>query len=341
MTNVVSSPMATGRSCVVVGSGPNGLAAAITLAQAGRHVTVLEAEATIGGGTRSAALTLPGFVHDVCSAIHPMGIASPFFQSLPLEDFGLEWIHPHAPLAHPLDDGTAVLLCRSIDDTAASTRRRRRGISQVVRTAGRRLRHAARRHSAATPAAAPSIRAGPLWHARHALGARPRRPRYFRGERARALFAGIARALHASTRSAVQRLVRPHARHAGTHGGMAIPARRLAGDCRCAGRLPQVAGRQDCDVAPRHVAGRSSRPASTVLFDISPRQLLAIGGDLLPSGYRRQAQSAIATAPRRSRSTGRSTGRFPGAPQSAPSGDGASRRHAGRDRSIRTRGRAR
>src|SRR5438552_5606984 len=101
---------ATGRSCVVVGSGPNGLAAALTLARAGCRVTVLEAEATIRGGTRSAELTLPGFTHDVCSAIHPLGVASPFFRSLPLADFGLEWIHPQAPLAHPLDDCSAILL---------------------------------------------------------------------------------------------------------------------------------------------------------------------------------------------------------------------------------------
>src|SRR5437762_4357718 len=93
------------RSAIVVGSGPNGLAAAITLARAGCDVTVLEAERTIGGGIRTAELTLPSFVHDVCSAIHPMAAASPFFRSLPLEQFGLQWLHSPAPLAHPLDDG--------------------------------------------------------------------------------------------------------------------------------------------------------------------------------------------------------------------------------------------
>src|SRR5438445_5910798 len=98
------------KRATVVGSGPNGLAGAITLARAGIDVTVFEAEDTIGGGTRSAALTLPGFTHDVCSAIHPMGIASPFFRSLELERYGLEWIQPSAPIAHPLDDGAAVLL---------------------------------------------------------------------------------------------------------------------------------------------------------------------------------------------------------------------------------------
>src|SRR5438309_9072130 len=91
---------------VVVGSGPNGLSAAIELARNGRSVTVVEANETIGGGCRSAELTLPGFVHDLCSAFHPMGAASPFFRSLELGSLGLEWIEPPLALAHPLDDGT-------------------------------------------------------------------------------------------------------------------------------------------------------------------------------------------------------------------------------------------
>ncbi len=105
---------------VVVGSGPNGLAAAVTLARAGQSVLVLEAKATVGGGTRTLDLTLPGFVHDVCSAVHPSAVSSPFFRSLPLHQHGLEWIHPGAPLAHPLDDGTAVILERSVDKTAGA-----------------------------------------------------------------------------------------------------------------------------------------------------------------------------------------------------------------------------
>ena len=97
--------MANECDAVVVGSGPNGLAAAITLARAGCSVLVWEANTTIGGGARSAELTLPGFLHDVCSAVHPLAIASPFFQSLPLDRFGLQWIHPEIPVAHPLDNG--------------------------------------------------------------------------------------------------------------------------------------------------------------------------------------------------------------------------------------------
>src|SRR5918911_4624680 len=102
---------------LVVGSGPNGLAAGIVLAQAGLSVRVLEAADSVGGGARSAELTLPGFVHDVCSAIHPLGVTSPFFRTLPLGEHGLEWVYPPASLAHPFDDGTAALLERSVAET--------------------------------------------------------------------------------------------------------------------------------------------------------------------------------------------------------------------------------
>ncbi|MEA2535506.1 MAG: hypothetical protein QOJ93_3317, partial [Actinomycetota bacterium] len=105
---------------VVVGSGPNGLAAAVTLARAGCSVVVLEAEQRAGGGTRSEELTLPGFVHDVCSAMHPLAVASPFFAAQPLAEHGLAWRHPDAPAAHPMPDGSAVVLERSLEATAAS-----------------------------------------------------------------------------------------------------------------------------------------------------------------------------------------------------------------------------
>jgi phytoene dehydrogenase-like protein len=104
---------------VVVGSGPNGLAAAVELARNGKRVAVLEGKSTIGGGVRSAEITLPGFVHDLGSAIHPLGYASPFFRSLPLEEHGLTWVHPDAPLAHPFDGGEAAVLERSLEATAA------------------------------------------------------------------------------------------------------------------------------------------------------------------------------------------------------------------------------
>jgi len=108
---------------IVVGSGPNGLAAAVALARAKLSVLVLEAAETIGGGTRSMELTLPGFVHDVCSAVHPMALASPFFKTLPLTDHGLQWVQPDSPLAHPLDDGTAAVLEQSLERTAEGSDR--------------------------------------------------------------------------------------------------------------------------------------------------------------------------------------------------------------------------
>src|SRR5271155_4538474 len=107
------------KACVV-GAGPNGLAAAIVLAQAGFGVDVFEAEPTPGGAARTLPLTLPGFLHDFGSAVHPWVVGSPFFSTLPLHDYGLDWIHSPAPLAHPLDDGTAVMLERKLSDAEAS-----------------------------------------------------------------------------------------------------------------------------------------------------------------------------------------------------------------------------
>jgi phytoene dehydrogenase-like protein len=105
----VSSALANpSYDAVVIGSGPNGLAAGITLAGAGKRVLIIESKDTIGGGMRSGELTLPGYVHDICSAIHPLASSSPFFRSLPLKEHGLEFIHPEAPLTHPLDRGGAV-----------------------------------------------------------------------------------------------------------------------------------------------------------------------------------------------------------------------------------------
>lgn len=107
----------SGHDAVVVGAGPNGLAAAIELARHGLAVHVIEANAEVGGAARTEESTLPGFRHDTGSAVYPLGVASPFFSSLPLEEHGLTWLHPDCPLAHPLDDGTAVVLHRSLDAT--------------------------------------------------------------------------------------------------------------------------------------------------------------------------------------------------------------------------------
>ena len=111
-------PQSDSYDAVVVGAGPNGLAAAITLARAAKSVALVEANEAIGGGARSGELTLPGFVHDLCSSVYPLAIGSPFFRSLPLAENGLEWIQPPAALAHPLDDGTAIIVERSVETTA-------------------------------------------------------------------------------------------------------------------------------------------------------------------------------------------------------------------------------
>src|SRR5688572_28224239 len=113
-------PMAEGYDAVVIGSGPNGLAAAITLARAGKSVLVREGNDTLGGSCRSAALTLPGFVHDVCSTVQALAVASPFMRSVPLGEYGLELVHPDAPYAQPMDHGPAAVAERSIDATAAT-----------------------------------------------------------------------------------------------------------------------------------------------------------------------------------------------------------------------------
>ena len=118
--NTPSTSAASSYDAVVIGSGPNGLAAAITLAEAGHAVLVIEGRETVGGGARTAELTLPGFRHDVCSAVHPFAAASPVFRAMPLERYGLEWVEPPIELAHPFDDGSAAILHRSVDVTASS-----------------------------------------------------------------------------------------------------------------------------------------------------------------------------------------------------------------------------
>jgi phytoene dehydrogenase-like protein len=270
---------------IIVGSGPNGLAAAIALARAGRSTLVLEAEPTIGGGTRSAALTLPGFVHDICSAIHPLGAGSPFFRALPLAEHGLRWAHSPAPLAHPLDDGTAVLLERSVAATAATLGRDGAAYRQLVAPLARRWE----------PIAAAIL--GPVLPPRHPLalarfGLRALWPAsllarvLFRGERARALFAGMAA-------HAIMPLEQPATSAFGLvmllfgHAvGWPFPiggAQRIAD--ALASYLRSLGG--EIRTGMRVESLDQLAPAQAVLCDVTPRQLLSIAGERLPAGYRR------------------------------------------------------
>ena len=180
------------RRAVVVGSGPNGLAAAIVLSQAGFHVEVFEAETVHGGGARTLELTLPGFLHDICSAVHPMAAGSPFFASLPLNEHGLEWLHSPAPLAHPLDDGTAVVLERNLNDAIREFGKDGQAWSKLVRTL---VDHWA---ELAPELLRPLLRIPrhPFLLARFGMqaltSARSLANRMFRSERTKALFAGLA-----------------------------------------------------------------------------------------------------------------------------------------------------
>ena len=270
----------------MIGSGPNGLAAAIALAQAGLSVLVVEAEDTIGGGTRSAELTLPGFVHDVCSAVHPMGILSPFFRTLPLGEHGLVWLRPRASVAHPLDDGPAVMLDRSLERTAEGLGRDGRAWSRLV---GPFLDDP---HALLSDVMAPlRIPAHPVRFARFGLRAAWSANRLarmlFREERARALLAGCAA-------HSVLPLTQPLTAALGVlfaftahvedwpvpQGGSREIARALASYLRSLG------GRIETG---RRIERLAELPgARVVLFDTSPDQLARIAGDALPAGYRRR-----------------------------------------------------
>jgi phytoene dehydrogenase-like protein len=271
---------------IVVGSGPNGLAAAITIARAGRSVLVLEAKETVGGGVRSAELTLPGFLHDVCSAIHPLGVASPFFRTVPLAKQGLEWIHPAAPLAHPLDDGSAVIVERSVTATAQGlgpdAAAYRKLMSPLVADRERLMRDLL----------------GPLRAPRHPLvlarfGLRAIRPAYglakglFQGARARALFAGMAA-------HSILPLEKPGSAAFGLVLGLLAHA---VGWPLARGGSQQIAAGLACylqslggEIVTGHTVASIDDllPARAVLFDVTPRQLLRIAGQRFSARYRRQ-----------------------------------------------------
>jgi phytoene dehydrogenase-like protein len=269
---------------IVVGSGPNGLAAAITLARAGWRVQIREAASTLGGGSRSAELTLPGFVHDVCSAVHPLGLASPFFRTLPLAEFGLEWVHPAVPLAHPLDDGSAVILDQSIEVTAkglgldANAYRRMMGL---IIGEWEAIIHEF---------------LGPLRLPKHPLAmtgfglmaiqsARGLAQLAFRGERARALFAGMAahsmQPLERIPTAAFGLMLGLLGHAVGwpvAKGGSQKIADALAAYLRSlGGEILTDAQVDSIDELP---------PARAVLLDLTPKQLLKIAGQRFPASYR-------------------------------------------------------
>ena len=281
----------SGRRAVVVGAGPNGLVAAITLARAGWDVTVFEAAAVPGGGTRTEELTLPGVLHDVCSAIHPLAVGSPVFREIaasgkPLEAHGLEWIHSDVPLAHPLDGGRAAVLHRTVDDTAdglgPDAKSYRRLLGPFVE-AGFDLTD-----GLLSPFSIPPKH--PVTLARYgAVGILPAHTvarRGFKTDEAQALFAGLAGHSILSLKAPVT---------AG-YGLMLGVLAHLVGWPLARGGSQQIAnalvsvleslgGRVECD---RRIQSLAELPAAdAVLLDLTPRQVLAVAGAAVPDRYRK------------------------------------------------------
>jgi phytoene dehydrogenase-like protein len=275
------------RACII-GAGPNGLAAAIVLAQAGLQVDVFEAEPTAGGAVRTLELTLPGFRHDFGSAVYPLGAGSPFFSSLPLSEYGLEWIHSPAPVAHPLDDGTAVLLERDLAEATSSLGEDGKTWSELVQPFVEHWWDFA----ADVLRPVSSIPKHPTLIARFGInGFRSARTiaRRFRSERTRALFAGLA--AH-STLSLDEVL-------SGAFGMlMAIPAHAVGWP------IPR-GGAQSLTDALYGYLGKLGAKISTSsrlehieqladydlhMFDVTPRQLLALAGARFSESFKRQLQ---------------------------------------------------
>jgi phytoene dehydrogenase-like protein len=271
---------------LVVGSGPNGLSAAIVLARADLRVIVLEGAETVGGGCRSEELTLPGFLHDTCSTVHGLALASPFLSELPLAEHGLELVHPDAPLAHPLDDGSAVLLERSVEETAGGLGRDadayRRLLEPLVRAAPELMREILGplrppRHPVAMARFAPAA-------LRSAVGlARAR----FEGERARALLGGCSAhsmlSLNSPASAAFGVVLMLSAHRVGwpvARGGSQRLADALASHLRSLGGEIET-GRWIESLDDVEDFG-------TALLDVTPRQLLRLAGSRLPAGYARR-----------------------------------------------------
>lgn len=275
------------RRCCVVGAGPNGLAAAIVLAQAGYCVEVFEAEAQPGGAARTLELTLPGFQHDFGSAVHPMAASSPFFTSLPLSDYGLEWIQPPAPLAHPLDDGTAVMLERELTDAASALGEDGKAWRELMQPFVEHWPQLA--EEVLRPL--PLLPRHPFLLARLGLismhSAISVATKWFRSSRTKALFAGLAAhsviSLDEPLSSAFGVLLAVPAHVVGwpsPRGGaqsitnaLCAHLARLGGTVTTSRRIDDLAALGDCVVT---------------LCDVTPRQLLALAGRRLSESYRRR-----------------------------------------------------
>jgi phytoene dehydrogenase-like protein len=273
---------------VVVGAGPNGLAAAIVLTGAGKSVQVLEAESIIGGGARSDALTLPGFVHDICSSVLPLAHASPFFRTLPLSEYGLTYDHPEVPLAHPLDNGSAAVLDRSVDVTASGLGEDgaayRRLMEPIVRHADLLTRQFLGPPRPSVHLATLARFGIPALRSAAALAAGR-----FRTPHARALFAGLGAHSMLSLRrpaTASFGLVLAAAGHAYgwpfAHGGSQRVADALA---------EMLRSRGGTIATDRRVGGMEQVSGGrVVLFDLTPRQVLPIASGQWPDGFSRQLQ---------------------------------------------------
>lgn len=278
----------------IIGAGPNGLAAAITLARVGRRVIVFEAASEIGGGCRSKALTLPGFTHDVCAAIHAFGVASPFLRSLPLANFGVEWIESPAPLAHPLPDGRAVVLERSLDAMRATLGADAAAWRRLVEPSVRHLDDILDGvlgplrplHQLARPL--PSLHLA-RFGAYAVQSAQGMANRLFQDAPAKALFAGTAAHFMLpidQPPTGVAALLMVAMGHAAgwpmARGGSQRVVDAMAAYLRdLGGEIVTDTSISSLDELPS---------ADVVLADITPRQLLHIAGDRLPVGYRGQLQ---------------------------------------------------
>lgn len=272
----------------VIGSGPNGLAAAIVLGQAGLQVEVFESQSIEGGGARTLELTLPGFMHDFGSAVHPLGVGSPFFSSLPLGSYGLEWIHSPAPLAHPLDDGTAVVLERNLDDAE----RRLEGDGKRWSSLLRPLVEHWTEFAPDVLRPLPTIPKHPWLMARFgssALLSAETIARGFESERTRALFAGLAAhsflALDEVLSGAFAMLLAIPAHAVGwpvPRGGSQSITNALCGYFASLGGSVHTSTRIDSlEELPR---------SELKMCDVTPRQLLAIAGGRLAGYYKRRLQ---------------------------------------------------